>query len=290
MNDGTPDLATVADALAGALTPDRQAELDALLAADPAARATFARHEQTLAATSRLLASQPAPVLPASVADSLDAALRAAAAARAPIVPAARPPSGARRAVGGAVRRYVANLALAAVVIGALVLAVTQLGRPGGATSDSSAGSAATVAAAAATPATPGTAAGAAAATPTPSRRATPAGVAPRAPTGAAPAGPTPGLAGSAPSAHAGTLASGTGPGPLSAEQLPAAARALAADPAATTASCPARPGTRTLLRQVEYAGAPAWLAVTARADTLLAEVTRSVCGGALLTRTLPAG
>lgn len=309
MSDDTPDLATVAEALAGALTPDRQADLDALIAADPAARATFARHERSLTATSRLLASQPAPAMPVAVADSLDAALRAAAASRAPV--AARPPTPVARVTvasvspvavaarapatgpdgsqgaGRRIRRFATNFALAAVVIGGLVLAVTQL--DGSGARDASSGTSGS-----ALSATAGAAAGAAVTTP----RATTAGSTTRAgpTTPAAAAVPVPGRTGPAPTARPGAAAASPGTtarlsattAVLSAAQLPAGARALAADGAATTAACPSRPGTRTSLRLVRYAGAPAWLAVTPLGDALLAEVTRTVCGGALLSRSLP--
>lgn len=291
MNDDTPDLATVADALAGGLTADGQADLEALLATDPVARETFARHERALAATSRLLASHPAPALPVAVADSLDAALASAVAARRPgsttTPPALPAPAPAREAnpghdrtrpgTGRQVRRYATNFALAAVVVGGLVLAVTQLHLPGS-SSQSSAGSAAAASTAAGTAASSAAAGSAAAA--------------PAGPTVAA-GTPVPRLSGAAPTARPGAAAVPGGvalpTGDLSPAGLPTAARALAADRAATTAACPARPGTRTSLRPVRYAGAPAWLAVTPHGDTLLAEVTRTVCGGALLTRTVPA-
>lgn len=273
---GRPDIATVADALAGALTPAAGADLDALLAADPVARAVYSRHAESLAATSRLLVAQPAPAMPPVVADALDAAVRAAAAARRPV---SAPAAGPRRA-RGSTRRYATNLALAAVVVGGLVLTGTQLARPGVSRSESTAGSAAAgTTAATAAPDVGPTSGAAVPAQPGPrASRRSPAGGA------AVEPGPTvlPGAAAGGPGAA--TLSAG-----LSAAQLPVAARALVADGAAARTSCPSRPGTRAVVRRVGYGGAPAWLAVTARGDVLLAEVTRTVCGPALVTRTVPA-
>lgn len=288
--EGRPDIATVADALAGALTPAAGADLDALLAADPVARAVYARHAASLAATSRLLAAEPAPAMPPAVAEALDAAVRAAAADRRPV---GATPVGPRRS-GGSVRRYATNLALAAVVVGGLVLAGNQLARTGVSSSGSAAGSAATGAAAAATvpaPTPPSPAGQSRGSAPAPDGRPGPDAAVPGHP---GPRAPRRFLSGGAaiqpgPTIPPGAAAGGPGVAALSAAQLPGAARALAADRTAAGTSCPSRPGARTELRRVGYAGAPAWLAVTAGGDVLLAELTRTVCGPALVTRTVPA-
>ncbi|MCC7072818.1 MAG: hypothetical protein IT383_15935 [Deltaproteobacteria bacterium] len=131
----TPDdaRALLSDHLEGALDGERQAELDALLAADPALAAERRRLEQTLTLLRGLPTPEGPSELVAKVRDRLAADRRAAQAPLPPAVDEVLPL--ARRRFGGAA--WVAGLALAAGV--ALVVGV--VGLPGqGATGTEAAG------------------------------------------------------------------------------------------------------------------------------------------------------
>lgn len=302
-----PDLATVALDMADALDQDDRERLDAARSTSPAVRARYDRHRQSLNATTALLSAQPPLRTPSAVADSLQDALRAAAAARAAgthpdaerSAPLRRSTERGRAAplarVGGSLRRHAGSYALAAVLLAGLVIVVPRLGSVGSSSTSGTAGSAGAASAGVAQGPSPAAGSATAAATgagsggrpapdrpsegPTRSQRAHQASP----PTPGSLTAPSPDRAPSP-----GTRATDLSAPKLARSGLTAAARALAADPLAAAVSCPAHPGAATAYRAVTFDGRPAWLAVTPLPrDRLLVAVTRTACGRPEVSRTV---